>query len=150
MKKLITFLSLIIYFSACIKDKEQFAIDQNTVTESDIIGKWEMVRYQDTDTNLDRLKPNDVSLGSMIIEFKADNKISGNENCNGLGGDFNIKNKKITINFTAKSLVGCSEAWTQYFYRVFDQNSAANFNKSGDIFQLISEDLYKKVTLKKI
>jgi hypothetical protein len=149
MKKLIGLFILISVSISCKKDN--FEIESYTVSHSDIIGKWDMIRYQDLDAGDDRLKPDAAfSLGSMIVEFKADSTIVGRENCNSISGKFLINSQRIQFSKTASTLVGCNLSWISLFYNVFDANQMCYINKSGDIITLISENKYKKVTLKKI
>jgi heat shock protein HslJ len=149
MKKLIGLFILIAAFISC--KKEAFEIAQNTVSHNDIIGKWEMIRYQDLDANDDRLKPDAAfALGSMIVEFKADSTIAGRENCNTISGIFLISNQKIKISGIGRTKINCNLSWVQLFYNVFDAQEMCFINKSGDIITLISQNKFKKATLKKI
>jgi heat shock protein HslJ len=148
MKNLITLL-LIIGFIAC--KKETFTVNTSTITHNDILGKWEMIRYQDLDTNDDRLiKTGDPILGTMIVEFKADSTIVGRENCNSIKGNFLITNQKIKIFNIGSTLVGCSRDWVKLFYKPFDQAETAFINKSDGVITFISSSGFIKVTMKKI
>jgi hypothetical protein len=148
MKNLITLL-LIIGLYSC--KKETFTVNDSTITHNDILGKWEMIRYQDLDTNDDRLiKTGDPILGMMIVEFKADSTIAGKENCNTIQGNFLITNQKIKIFNVGKTKVNCSQDWVKLFYKPFDQNETAFINKSDGIITFISSSGFIKVTLKKI
>ena len=149
MKNLITLFILISGLIAC--KKETFPIAQTTITHNDILGKWEMIRYQDLDIHDDRLKPDvALGLGTMIVEFKADSTISGKENCNTIQGNFLITNQKIKISNISRTKVGCAQEWVKLFYNVFDANETTFINKSDGILVFISANGFKKVTMKKI
>jgi heat shock protein HslJ len=148
MKRITIFTFFFLTLSSC--QKETFTRPTTTLSHAEILGKWEMIRYQDLDVNDDRLKPNDSALGSMVVEFKQDSTVTGRENCNDIQGNFLITNQKIKIFNIGKTKVGCTDAWVKLFYNVFDQNQTTYISKSGDILTLISENTFKKVTLKKI
>lgn len=149
MKNLITLFILISGLIAC--KKETFPIAQTTITHNDILGKWEMIRYQDLDINDDRLKPDlALGLGTMIVEFKTDSTILGKENCNTIQGNFLITNQKIKISNISRTKVGCAQEWVKLFYNVFDANETTFINKSDGVLIFISANGFKKVTMKKI
>jgi heat shock protein HslJ len=148
MKKIAFFLFILGIF-AC--KKETFTVNSSTITHNDILGKWEMIRYQDLDTNDDRLiKTGDPILGTMIVEFKADSTIGGKENCNTIQGNFLIMNQKIKIFNVGKTKVGCAQDWVKLFYTPFDQAETAFINKSDGVITFISSSGFIKVTMKKI
>ena len=148
MKNILTLL-LILGMSAC--KKETFTVNDSTITHNDILGKWEMMRYQDSGTNDDRLiQSGDPILGTMLVEFKADSTISGRENCNTIQGKFLITNQKIKIFNIGKTKVGCSQDWVKLFYKHFDQNETAFINKSDGIITFVSSSGFIKVTMKKV
>jgi hypothetical protein len=151
MKKLFSSFILITAFISCRKETT-FELTQSRVSHTDIVGKWDMIRYQDLEANDDRLKPDaSLSLGSMILEFKADSTIGGRENCNEISGRFLISaNQKVKIFDIGKTKLNCNFSWVQLFYTVFDAQEMCFINKSGDILTFISENKFKKATFKKI
>src|SRR5690606_31781120 len=84
--------------------------------QSNIMGTWELIRFEDTSRGMVRTPPED-SQTPIIITF-TDHKIEGNTAANSFAGDYSVSSGQITIENLNSTLVA-ETTWGDRFLKAF-------------------------------
>lgn len=104
--------------------------------QSDIIGTWELIRFEDASRNMVRTPPED-SKTPITITF-TDHKIEGNTAANSFAGDYAVSSAEIKIENLNSTLVAESP-WGDRFLKAFT-NGTMSFLVEGDTLKIEYED----------
>lgn len=108
----------------------------NSYIQSEIMGTWELIRFEDISRKMVRTPPED-SKTPITITFK-DHKIEGNTAANSFAGDYSLSSEQITIENLNSTLVAES-IWGDRFLKAFT-NGTMSFSVEGDALKIEYKD----------
>ncbi len=151
MKKLVLYAMLFAYCLIACKKETTFTADANVTSVSQLMGTWQMTRYQDLETKEDMSQPDVNIFGTFKLTFSSDSTAQGRTPYNSLYLSYRINVNKLMVINAATSLVGCNETWTDKFYNIFKNPSNSPYlTVNENTLTLVSENLKRKVTMTKI
>lgn len=104
--------------------------------QSNIMGTWELIRFEDTSRNMVRTPPED-SKTPILITF-TDHKVEGKTAANSFAGDYVVSSGEIKIENLNSTLVSES-TWGDRFLKAFT-NGTMSFLLEGDTLKIEYED----------
>lgn len=108
----------------------------DSYTQSEIMGTWELIRFEDTSRKMVRTPPED-SKTPITITFTG-HKIEGNTAANSFAGDYSLSSGQLTIENLSTTLVAESR-WGDRFLKAFT-NGTMTFSVEGDALKMEYED----------
>ena len=124
-KHLLNLFILVLILSACASQA------------SPITGSWRLTAYGSPDAPTPAVTEVDATL-----TFDVDGKISGNDGCNSMSGQYEVSGDQITFSQVTSTLMACEEpqmAQEQAVYAVF--SDAATFKLDGSTLTIMRDNL---------
>jgi heat shock protein HslJ len=150
MKKLIL-AGLCSVMLSCLNHNYLSDAPQPNATLQDLLGTWQMVYYEDVETQEQVSRPTNPPLGKVQITFKADSTASGMLNCNVIGFPYLISSHHIIIKNISTTLANCGDTWTELFCKFFS-NPHHSFStiRSGNSLIFVYQNQKRKVIFDKL
>ena len=104
---------------------------------SPITGSWKLTAYGSPDAPTPAVTEVDATL-----TFDADGKISGNDGCNSMSGQYEVSGDQITFSQVTSTLMACAEpqmVQEQAVYQVF--SDAATFKLESGTLTIMKDNL---------
>jgi len=106
-------------------------------TSASLVGTWKLTAYGPANSPTSAVADAEASL-----TFNSDGTVTGNGGCNGLGGDYEVKDDQITFGPIMSTLMACDDPrMTQEGAFTQVMNETASFQIDGNTLTITKDDI---------
>lgn len=136
MRKIPLTFIFIVFIALSCGNAVSSASGKDSYIQSEIMGTWELIRFEDTSRKMVRTPPED-SKTPITVTF-TDHKIEGNTAANSFAGDYAVSSGQIMIENLNSTLVA-ETPWDDRFLKAFT-NGTMSLSVEGNTLKIEYED----------